>query len=185
MASCTALCAPTPATGCRLAATAASTFKIKDATPDLKDQLKWKWSKGAATTVADFGNPVTGTPIYRVCVYDASANPQPLLDMDVPPGGMCGTKPCWKATGTKGFGYKNKLGTPDGVTVVKLKMGVAGKAKVQATGKGAPLPTPALPLTLPVTVQLVLQDGVTPRCWQTAYTTMKANTAVLFNAKGP
>ena len=179
------LCTATPATGCRLAAAGGSTFKIKDATPDLKDQLKWKWSKGAATTVADFGNPVTGTPAYRLCVYDASANLQPLMQMDVPPGGTCGTKPCWKATGVKGYSYKNKLATPDGVTVVKLKMGVQGKAKVQVVGKGDPLPLTALPLALPVTVQLVLQDGATTRCWQTTYTTMKSNTAVLFNAKGP
>jgi hypothetical protein len=164
---------------------AGSTFKIKDATPDTKDQLKWKWSKGAATTVADFGNPVTGTPIYALCVYDASARPQPLMDLDVLPGGTCGTKPCWKATGTKGYAYKNKAALPEGITGLKLKMGIDGKAKVQAVGKGDPLPLPSLPLTLPVTVQLVLQDGATNRCWQTTYTTNKANTSLLFNAKGP
>jgi hypothetical protein len=186
-AACTtiALCGPTPATGCRLTAVAGSTFKIKDATPDAKDQVKWKWSRGAATTVADFGNPVTGTPVYKLCVYDTSVRPQPLMDLDVPPGGTCGTKPCWKATGTKGYAYRNKAALPDGITSVKLKMGIVGKAKVQAVGKGDPLPLPSLPLTLPVTVQLVLQDGATNRCWQTTYTTNKANTALLFNAKGP
>lgn len=135
--------------------------------------------------MADFGNPVTGAPIYKLCVYDASASPQPLMDLDVPPGGTCGTKPCWKATGTKGYAYKNKLAMPEGITGMKLKMGVAGKAKVQAAGKGDLLPLPALPLTPPVTVQLVIQDGATTTCWQTTYTTSKANTGVLFNAKGP
>jgi hypothetical protein len=59
---------------------------------------------------------------------------------------------------------------------------IDGNAKVQAVGKGDPLPLPSLPLTLPVTVQLVLQDGASKRCWQTTYTT---NKALLFNAKGP
>ena len=56
---------------------------------------------------------------------------------------------------------------------------------MQASGKGDPLPMPTLPLTLPVTVQLMLQDGATTTCWQTTYTTTKANTAILFSAKGP
>ena len=179
------MCAPTPAIGCRLAAAGGSTFKIKDSATDVKDQLKWKWSKGAATDLTDFANPVTGAATYRVCVYDGSANPQPLAQMDVPPGGTCGTKPCWKAAQTKGFAYKNKLATPDGIVVLKLKTGVAGKAKVLATAKGEPLPTPSLPLTLPITVQLVIQDGLTSRCWQTTYTTFKVNEGVLFSAKGP
>jgi hypothetical protein len=180
------LCAATPAMGCRTAAPDGSTFTLKDATPDTSDMLKWKWGKGAATAVADFGDPVNGTPTYRLCVYDASTNPQPLMSMNVPPGGTCATKPCWKATATQGFAYKNKLAMPDGITVVKLKMGaVDGRAKVQAVGKGDPLPMPTLPLALPVTVQLVVQDGAGTRCWQTKYTTMKSNTSVLFNATGP
>jgi hypothetical protein len=183
--SCIPLCAATPANGCLLTALGGSTLAIKDATPASKDQLKWKWSKGAATSVADFGDPVAGTPTYRLCVYDASAHAQPLMNLDVPPGGTCGTKPCWKATGTKGFAYKNKLATPDGITAVKLKAGLAGKATVQAIGSGEPLPQPSLPLILPVTVQLTLQDGATTRCWQTTYTTMKTNTTVVFQAKGP
>ena len=57
-----------------------------------------------------------------------------------------------------------------------------GKSKVQAVGKGDPLPS--LRTTLSVTVQLVRQDAATITCW-TTYTTMRANTAVPFNAKGP
>ena len=44
---------------------------------------------------------------------------------------------------------------------MKLKSGDAGKAQVQAKGKGVNVPTPALPLTLPVTVQLLIGDGGT------------------------
>ena len=136
-------------------------------------------------TVPDFADPVHGAATYRLCVYDGSASAQPLMEMDVPPGGTCGTKPCWKAAGKTGFKYKNKAGTPDGVTSLKLKAGTPGKPKVQAGGKGALLSMPALPWTLPVTVQLVIRDGVGSQCWQTTYSTSTANSSAAFSAKGP
>ena len=147
--------------------------------------VKWKWSRGAATTVNDFMNPVSGSATYRVCLYDGSASSQPLMEMDVPPGGSCGPQPCWKTKGTSGFGYKNKAGTPNGLTAVRLKAGSSGKASVQAKGKGVNLPTPALGLTLPVTVQLLIVNGSTTECWQTAYTTTSVTSSVQFKAKGP
>ena len=121
---------------------------------------------------------------YRVCLYDASGNAQPLLEADVPPGGMCGTKPCWKTT-TTSFAYRNTVGDPDGVIKLMLKAGVAGRAKVQATAKGANLQTPALPLTLPVTAQLVVADGVSSQCWQTTFTAATVNDVSRLSAVGP
>ena len=61
-------------------------------------------AKGAATAVTDFKDTVGGSATYRVCVYDGSARPQPLMEMDVPPGGTCGTKPKpgWNASGSTG-----------------------------------------------------------------------------------
>ncbi|TMA94172.1 MAG: hypothetical protein E6J77_04145 [Deltaproteobacteria bacterium] len=72
---------------------------------------------------------------------------------------------------------------PDGITAATLRSGVTGRASVSVKGKGANLPTPALGLTLPVTVQLVISDGVTTDCWQTTYATAIANDATRFNAK--
>ena len=152
---------------------------------DTKDQLKWKWAKGAATDLAAFMDPVNGTASYAVCVYDASGGPSPLMQMDVLPGGTCGTSACWKPNGTTGFTYKNGAGTPHGLTSAKLKAGVDGKASVQAIGKGSNLPILALGLVLPVTVQLVVADGVTTGCWQTTYTTASKNDTTQFKAKGP
>ena len=176
-------CGSAPATGCRLAQARASSVQIKSNATN--DQFKWKWTKGAATDVSDFMDPVGGSATYRVCVYDNSANSQPLAQMDVPPGGTCGTAPCWKATGSTGFAYKNKAATPNGLSVVKLKAGIAGRANVQARGKGANLPTPTLGLTLPVTVQLVIANGPTTECWQTTYTATTLNNSYLFKARGP
>ena len=137
------------------------------------------------TAVGDFGDPVNSSATYRVCVYDASGSAQPLLEADVQPGGTCGTKPCWKTTSGPGFSYRNKAGAPDGITALKLKAGVTGKAKVQATAKGTNLQTPPLALTLPVTVQLVIVDGVSTGCWQTTFTTATFNDPSRFSATGP
>src|SRR5207245_1014318 len=79
----------------------------------------------------------------------------------IPPGSICGTRPCWRTSGTTGFRYKNADGMPDGITAANLRSGVTGRTSVSVKGKGANLPTPALGLTLAVTVQLVISDGVT------------------------
>jgi hypothetical protein len=180
------LCASTPASGCRLAAAGGASVQLKEDIADTtKNQFKWKWAKGAATMLSDFKDPVGGSATYRVCVYDGSLNAQPLMEMDVPPGGTCGTAPCWKASGASGFSYKNKAGTTTGITAMKLKAGVTGKAGVQARGKGANLPMPTLGLTLPVTVQLLAKDVSSTECWQTTFTAAKTNDPAQFSAKGP
>jgi DNA-binding beta-propeller fold protein YncE len=178
-------CGRAPATGCQLGAPGGSSVLLKKNADATKNQLKWKWAKGAATTVTDFKDPVGGSATYSVCVYDGSTNSQPLMDMGVPPGGTCGTKPCWKASGKTGFSFTNKVGTTSGLTTMKLKAGGAGKAQLQAAGKGANLPMPTLGLTLPVTVQLVINDLSSTECWQTTFTMQKKNDAAQFSAKGP
>jgi hypothetical protein len=75
-----------------------SQLKMKDRSPDTKDQLKWQWKKGAATTLAELGDPIAADP-YALCVYDANGL---RLSMNVPAGGICDGHPCWKAN-TKGF----------------------------------------------------------------------------------
>jgi hypothetical protein len=43
---------------------------------------------------------------------------------------------------------------------------------------------PALPLTIPVVVQLLIDDGVTIECWQTTFSDLpKKNEATKFAAK--
>jgi hypothetical protein len=160
-------------------------LRIKNFDGGTQDQLKWKWVRGAATDVSAFKNPVSSSATYRVCLYDASSNPQPLLAADVPPGGICGARPCWRPIGQTGFTYRNKIGTPDGVTGLRLKAGPAGRAKVQVKGKGIHLPTPALGLTIPVTVQLVIRDGVSTECWETKFPAAAINTTSRFFARGP
>lgn len=157
---------------------------MKDNPDDAKDQFAWKWSKGAATTLGDFRNPVSGSNSYRICLYDASGRSQPIMLMNVPSGGTCAGKPCWKVSGPAGYSYGNKAGTPNGITRLKLKAGPAAKSSIQAKGKGVNLPLPTLGLTLPATVQLVISDPTAP-CFQATYTHATKNTPAAFGAKGP
>ena len=179
------LCAPTPATGCRAAGPGAASLAIRDDANDGRDQLKWTWSRGAATDVTDFMDPVNGAASYELCVYDASGRSQPLMASRILPGGTCATRPCWKPVGTTGFAYANKLGTPQGIVKLKVKAGPSGKPQIKVQAKGANLPTPAPPLALPVTVQFLIDDGTTTQCWQAVYSASLANAPGRFGARGP
>jgi hypothetical protein len=127
-----------------------------------KDALKWKWSKGARTTLAELGDP-TATTNYQVCVYD-----QVGLRFEVtnPAGGICAGKPCWKA-GSKGYTYKDKELTPDGGQKLQLKEGPIGKALIQFSARGVALAMPDLTtLVPPLIVQIQNGDGL---CWEAVY----------------
>jgi hypothetical protein len=180
------LCTSTPLMGCRLGTLPRkSKLQLKGSGDPAKRQLKWKWNKGAATALGDYKDPVGGSAAYRVCLYDGSGAAQPLVSAAVAAGGICGTKPCWAASGSTGFKYANKAAQPDGIVKLKLKAGVAGKAQVQALGKGSLLSFPGLPLALPVTAQLVAADGLSTECWQTTFTEAQKNDATGFKALGP
>jgi cysteine-rich repeat protein len=170
------LCGPAPAGGCRTPVVpGGAQLKIKK-----KDLLVWKWGKGAATDVPDFGDPLTAAS-YLLCLYDSSGGTQPLRAFAAPAGGSCLGRPCWAVTGTSGFKYLDKQRTPDGLLKTQLKAGIAGKAKANVKGKGALLALPALPLVPPVTAQLVNDD--TGVCWSATFSTPLSNTADQFKAK--
>ena len=174
------LCGPTPTGTCHAATPfGGASLQVKNQAEDRKDQLKFGW-KGEATTLAEFGNPVS-TASYVICVYDGSGNPQPLLSQAAPAGGVCNEKPCWQAKPT-GYQYGDKLLTPDGLKKVQLKEGlIDGKPKVQVQGAGIFLDVPALPLTLPVTVQV--KNTQNSECWEAVYGTATKNDPAQFKAK--
>ncbi len=180
-----ALCGGSPIGGCRGSEAGKSQLQIKlKASDPSKNQLKFKYKKGDATLLTEFSDPVSGSADYRLCIWDGSAATQPLLEAAVLPGGTCGTKPCWKATGTKGFKFKDKTGTPNGIQQVKLKAdGTAGKTQVQVKAKGLKLSAPTLPLTTTVTAQFVVDDGAI-ECWEVPMSATLKNDTVQFKAKG-
>jgi len=151
----TPACAPTPEP-CRTPAVAGKAqLLLQDRVPDDKDALQWKWGAGAATTKAEFGDPLA-TDGYDLCLYDGGA----LVASQIAPAGeLCAGGPCWKSK-THGFEYKDKDRTPSGIEKLSLKEGVAGKASIQVKGRGPGLGMPALaPLTGPLDVQLRRRDG--------------------------
>ena len=140
-----------------------------------RPKLSWKWVKGEGTTLADFGDPVH-TDAYALCLYDESGStPNTLFRATVPPGAG------WRAAGQNGFAYKNKVGVAGGVTGIRLKAGADSKAKIVVAASGPHLLLPALPLPLPLTVQLRGHG----ECWDASYLQgrVKKNTASEFVAK--
>jgi hypothetical protein len=142
-----------------------------------RDRLSWTWTKGAATSKSDLGNPLADTG-YALCVYDGDDHL--ISSATAPPGGICAGHPCWKETDA-GFRYVDAELTPTGLRKLELKSGVAGKSKIGVLGKGDLLAMPGLPiLDLPVTVQLVHDGG---GCWGATFGTTQRNQADLFKAK--
>ena len=175
-----ALCPPAPSAGCRAASKASLT--IADSIDDTRDAVRWSWKDGATTDLADFADPVSGSADYALCMYDGSGSPQPLFEAVIAPGGTCGTRPCWKPSGSAGFEYDNQAGR---ISKVKLRAGVAGRAQVAISGRGAAVAPPNPALTLPVTVEFLVRNGPTTTCFATPFTAARQNDDQGFRASVP
>lgn len=144
--------APAPAVGCLVpTVTGGAKVSIKNAVGGKGDKVALTWGKGPALTVGDFGTPDTNDD-YDICLYDNDGDL--VLAARAPAGGMCGDKLCWKTTNS-GFGYSDKLASPDGLVKLTLKAGDAGGSKITVKGKGGPLKiTPVGDIALPLTSQI-------------------------------
>ncbi len=151
----TPACAATPLP-CRTPVVAGkAALTLKDAAVDARDGLTWTWAKGSATSNADFGNP-TASDGYDLCIYDAGTL---VLGAAAPAGGLCPTKPCWKAR-KHGFDYANRSAAPNGLKAIALREGAGGKARITLSGKGTALALPNLAtLSGPLDVQLQRPSG--------------------------
>jgi hypothetical protein len=125
-------CRSTAREDCLAAATAQLQVNEKKAG---KEKLKLAWTSiASATTGADFGDPVAGTTPYAACLYDDAGTLVHTIQIERA-GADCDGKPCWKAKGTKGWGYKDKDGTAAGISGISIKGGDAGKGQVRLGGK--------------------------------------------------
>jgi hypothetical protein len=181
-------CAAAPAKGCVAAAKATLAVQEKKAG---KEKLTAKLQAfAAATTAADFGDPVAGATAYELCIYTAEGTLAGALSVDRA-GANCGAKPCWKAKGTSGWAYKDALAGASGVRALAAKAGAAGKGKLQlkagnnaAKGQTA-LPTgiaAALQGATSATLQFLTSDAL---CLEATLGTVKAADGVQFKAKAP
>lgn len=176
-------CDPTPATGCRQSAPFGSMLTLIDGK---KDKIVWRLNRGDATLNSEWLDPSQPGANIAFCLYDDSGVTQPIFDIAIPSGGLCGGKSCWKDLSGKGYLYKEKSGeAADGVTTMKFKPGEQGKTKILVKANGDFLTLPSLPLTNTVTAQLVINDGPTEECWQSTFPFSILNDGAKFKAKGP
>jgi len=180
-------CAATPDPACRVVPPGKSNVRIGDLPGDDSDRLTWRWSNGDSTSLDDFLDPVTRSAVaFHLCVYDGSgAGEQPLVDARVAGAGLCGGRPCWKATASGGLKFKDASGGQGGVRRIKVRVTPTGRTRLQVKARGGEFTSPELPLVLPATAQLVVDDGESFSCWQAGYAGAVINDASLFKAKTP
>jgi cysteine-rich repeat protein len=169
-AACVGSAAPAPV--CTGAPSRKARLILRDSGNPAADSLTWKLSGGGAITLPELGDPAGGDD-YRLCLYDAGAAPQPRLAAAAPAGSS------WSA-GATSVAYRSKTGAPDGLRLVKVKAGSAGKTKALVKSKGTSLALPALAsLVPPLNVQLRNAAGV---CWGATFSTPDLATPTLFKA---
>lgn len=150
-----------------------------------KEKLIAKWSKGPQIDGTDFGDPVGGSTGYSLCLYENNDTLVGTYVVDRA-GEECDGDPCWKGlgkpAGVKGFKYKDKLRTSNGVQLLLLKAGEAEKSKVIVKGKGSNLPdgvAAALADATSVTMQLLGGE----QCVSATLSTIKDADGVKFKAE--
>jgi DNA-binding beta-propeller fold protein YncE len=166
----TVACSATPAVSCRPPAQPG----VGQVAVTQNGSLKWKWVRGSATLLADFGDPFLETD-YALCVYDAAVAAQPRLSAVAPADGYCG-KTCWSSI--VGYKFRDRRRTL-GVGTLRLLDGADEQAKIIAKAGGPSIDVSSLPLVPPVTVQLQHTDG---GCWQATYSTPLVNDGLQFRA---
>jgi len=175
-------CTAVPRTGCLSSARAL--LDLKDKIGAKKDKLTWRWKKGAETTSADLGDPLTSSS-YAFCIYDTITGLSRVeLEKDASAATTCKDAPCWRTT-SKGFKYVDGRQENGAVKAVKLDAGAAGEASLKVTAKGITLGPPNLPFAQSpqVTVQMInLESGV---CWESVFdaSTVIENSPGRFKAK--
>jgi cysteine-rich repeat protein len=178
------VCPKEPAPECRGSIRAGRTLLVvKNTARDGSDRLAWKWASGEATSMADFGDPVGGATDYALCVYERSGGPpRRFMSVGVPGGGTCRGRPCWKAT-SSGFRYKDPDRASDGVTLVFLREGEDGNARIKLRAVGVDLDPPALGfMHSTIVAQLQNSDG---ECWEASYSgPFQRNTTKQFRDRG-
>ena len=125
--------------------------------------FQWQWKAGEATTVAEFGDPVTSDD-YEICMFDdeAASTPEIIMAVPVPAGGTCNSKPCWTAT-SKGPKYKNR-GT--GVLGITTRAGADGAAAIKLKGKNIGFDLRYGVASKPLRLQLRTESG---QCWESTF----------------
>jgi len=159
-----------------------------------KESIKATWNKGPAQAGEDFGDLLAaGGNAYTMCVYGGTGTLVEQYTVDRA-GYLCNGKPCWKAIGKasapKGFKYKDKQSSADGISLIQLKGGDAGKTKLSVKGRNnankgqTALPTGAASLLAGDTAAAIkLQGADSPSCFVAILFDVSVNDGTQFKAK--
>ena len=179
-------CPLAPAPHCSAAAQAKLRSNEKKAG---REKLSLSWKRiAAATTRADFGDPVSGNTSVALCIYDDAGSLVKQLAVDRARQ-TCSGRSCWSAKGTAGYEYRDKESSADGISKLRLLSGAAGKGKADAKGRNnagkgqVALPTgvaSSLAGQTAVTVQMIASDGL---CVGATMNTVKKDTGSLYIAR--
>lgn len=177
-------CAPAPAVDCVAPGKAVLLVNEKAAG---KEKLKLVLTRlQTAVAPSQLGDPVSGTTKYEVCIYDSADELRGQYTLDRA-GETCSTgKPCWAAIPDKGYKFKDKAASSDGILKAQLRGGAALKGKVVVVGKNhGTMPTgvaAALASQTSATVQVVADDGI---CVGATLPVVKKADGLVFSAVGP
>lgn len=173
-----------PPTGCVVAGRA--TLAVDESRPGeetLEARLSRLASDGNAT---DFGNPVGGDTAFTLCLQHESGDVAGRLDVDRA-GDVCdGGQPCWRWT-SKGYGYRDRAGTADGMRRIEVTTGHPGRSAVRLRAKSdaaGSLPTGIASLlrgSTRTTLRLVTSDA---RCFDGMLTKVWTDDGRRFRATG-
>lgn len=158
-------CTPAPRADCRESTKVRrSALRIVRGSEPKRTRLVWRWTKGEATSRADYGAPEDDTG-YSICLYDDRGL---LVRYEIGAGGPCLRRRCWRnlSGANPPIQYARRWGNDDGIERMRLKPGEEGQALFFVRGKGENLEIPSLPLVPPVTAQL---QGGHGQCWTAAF----------------
>ena len=137
-----------------------SRLLVKDRADEGNDRLTWKWMSSAQTAQTEFGDP-TATADYALCIYAGTA--AALVGEAIVPASASN----WSVLSTTGYKYRDAAAAEGGITKVLLKRSARNMSEVVVKGTGALLPDLPLPISAPVTVQIL--NGDNGLCWGASY----------------
>ena len=159
-------CVEAPRSDCRVLAQPQrdGRLQIRDGDGGSRDTIKWLWSKGPETTLAELGDP-TDTNDVAFCLFDESAAAPSILFRATAPLGAA-----WRPT-SRGYVYRDPTLGGDGLGGIQMVGGAAGQSRMLVRGKGSTLGgrafgLPAPPLALPLRAQLQVEGGA---CFETRH----------------
>jgi len=151
-----------------------SLLTVRNPTGSRPPSLAWKWLRGAAFSVGDLGDPVTGTTDYGFCLYDEIGGEPVLVGHAITAAATsCGRFPCWKRT-SAGLRHSQSLRDPRGANQLTVRAGADGRSSVAVGLQGVALaltPVAGEGRLMEHDGQVIAQllAGADGTCWSAAY----------------